>query len=73
MYYNDHSPAHFHAAYGGFEAVYRIDTLEIIKGGLPRRPNALVLEWAAQHRAELMGDWEKAREGAALAPIEPLE
>jgi hypothetical protein len=27
MYFNDHLPAHFHAEYGGLEAVYTIDTL----------------------------------------------
>lgn len=73
MYYNDHSPPHFHAGYGNFEAAFRIDTLEIIKGEMPRRPTALVLEWAAQHRTELMGDWDKARQGLVLSPIEPLE
>ncbi|MGH7740164.1 MAG: DUF4160 domain-containing protein [bacterium] len=73
MYFNDHSPPHFHARYGDFEAAFRIDTLEVIQGELPRRSNALVLEWAAQHRVELMGDWEKARDGTGLTPIEPLE
>lgn len=73
MYYNDHSPPHFHAKYAGQEAVYRIDTLEILWGELPRRPNSFVLEWAAIHRAELVDDWEKARQGLPLKPIEPLE
>jgi hypothetical protein len=73
MYYNDRFPAHFHATYAGHEATYKIDTLEMISGEMPRRPNALVLEWAAQHRAELTSDWEKARQGLGLTPIEPLE
>lgn len=73
MYYNDHSPAHFHASYAGHEAAFQIDTLEVISGGLPKRPNALVLEWAAQHRLELSANWKKARQGLALAHIEPLE
>jgi hypothetical protein len=73
MYYNDHSPPHFHATYAGREAVYRIDTLEILWGELPRRPNSFVLEWASIHRTELMDDWEKARQGVPLKLIEPLE
>jgi len=73
MYYNDHSPPHFHAKYAGQEAVYRIDTLEILWGELPRRPNSFVLEWASIHRTELMEDWEKARQGLPLKNIEPLE
>jgi hypothetical protein len=73
MYYNDHSPPHFHAKYADQEAVYRIDTLEILWGELPRRPNSFVLEWASLHRLELMDDWEKARQGLPLQTIEPLE
>ncbi|MDW8327745.1 MAG: DUF4160 domain-containing protein [Anaerolineales bacterium] len=44
MYYNDHLPAHFHAEYGEHEAVYVIETLETLRGELPRRAHALVLE-----------------------------
>jgi hypothetical protein len=73
MYFNEHSPPHFHALYGGNEASFTIDTLEILEGALPRRVNALVLEWAALHRAELRNDWDKARQGMSLDPITPLE
>lgn len=34
MYFNDHAPPHFHAEYGEFEAVYNIETLEILRGQL---------------------------------------
>ena len=37
MYYSDHAPPHFHAEYGEDEAVYVIETLELMRGGLPRR------------------------------------
>ncbi|MCP4612728.1 MAG: DUF4160 domain-containing protein, partial [Planctomycetes bacterium] len=30
MFYNDHSPAHFHAQYGEHEALYKIDTIEVL-------------------------------------------
>jgi len=40
---------------------------------LPRRALALVLEWAALHRTELRDDWQRARNGATLKEIEPLE
>lgn len=72
MFYNDHSPAHFHAAYGEFEALIAVDTLEVIAGSLPNRATALVLEWASLHRAELRVDWDKARQGLVLDSIEPL-
>lgn len=56
MYWRDHNPAHFHARYGDFEALVRIDTLGVIRGSLPKRALALVLEWASEHRAELNED-----------------
>lgn len=73
MYYNDHSPAHFHALYAEHEATLIIGTLEILSGNLPRRALALVLEWAALHRAELLSNWEKARAGFPLDSIVALD
>jgi len=73
MYYNDHSPPHFHANYSGSEALYEIETLRIYAGGLPRRVHSLVIEWADLHREELMADWRRARNGEPLVDIKPLE
>jgi Domain of unknown function (DUF4160) len=73
MYFNDHSPAHFHAEYGEHEALIDMDTLSVLRGELPRRALALVLEWAAFHRHELRADWERARRGTPLQPIAPLD
>ena len=73
MFYNDHAPAHFHAEYGGAEAIYDIDRLEVLRGKLPRRAHALVIEWATLHRGELRNDWGNARAGKPLQTIEPLE
>lgn len=69
MCYNDHMPPHFHAEYVDHEAIYEIETLDVARGGLPRRAHALVIEWASQHRTELHDDWERAR----LEKIEGLE
>jgi hypothetical protein len=73
LYFNDHAPPHFHAEYGGNEALYEIQTLQIYAGRLPRRAHNLVIEWADLHRAELLQDWEKARRGEPLADIKPLD
>jgi hypothetical protein len=73
FYYSDHEPAHFHAAYGEHEALIEIDTLAVLRGELPRRALALVLEWAALHRVELRTSWETARQGAPPSPIAPLD
>jgi hypothetical protein len=72
MYYNDHQPAHFHAAYGANEALYEFETLCRLQGTLPRRAHNLVLEWADSHRAELMANWNLARSGQPLVDIDPL-
>jgi hypothetical protein len=73
MYHNDHAPPHFHAAYGEFEAQIEIDSLAVLRGGLPRRALALVLEWASLHRDELRRDWDLARQGRPLRSIAPLD
>ena len=73
MYFNEHSPPHFHAEYGGDEALYEIRTLQVYAGRLPRRVHNLVLEWADLHRDELIADWETARAGKLPAQIEPLK
>lgn len=73
MYYNDHNPAHFHAEYAESEASFTINTLEVLEGEMPRRPRALVIEWASLHREELRANWQRARQGLPLHIIEPLE
>jgi hypothetical protein len=73
MHYNDHDPPHFHAVYVENEALINIDTLAVVRGELPRRALALVLEWAVTHRDELRRDWELARSGRTPMPIAPLE
>ena len=73
MFYNDHDPPHFHASYGEHEALLGVETLEVLRGALPRRALALVLEWAVLHRAELLEAWQLASRGEPPKRIEPLE
>lgn len=73
MYYDDHSPPHFHVRYAGQRALIAIDSLALIQGHLSPRALGLVMEWAAFHRAELMEDWQLAMSEAVLKPIKPLE
>jgi hypothetical protein len=73
MYFNDHHPAHFHAAYGEHEAVYIIDSLEVLRGTLPRRAHGMVVEWATIFRDDLRNNWILAREMEPLKSIDPLE
>ncbi|TSE27929.1 DUF4160 domain-containing protein [Tepidimonas aquatica] len=73
MYWDDHEPAHFHVTYGEYSAVYAIETLTMLRGALPRRAHAMVLEWAAAHRDELMEDWQRCQQRQPLLPIAPLD
>jgi hypothetical protein len=73
MFWREHAPPHFHALYAEFEAEIDIRTLEVIRGGLPKRALALVLEWAAEHRVELMEDWNLCQAKQLPKKIQPLE
>ncbi|MGC9964516.1 MAG: DUF4160 domain-containing protein [Syntrophobacteraceae bacterium] len=73
MYYNDHSPPHFHAEYAGGEVLIEIQTLRVLSGSISRRAHALVIEWADLHRNELSANWQRARDGEVLFGIESLE
>jgi len=47
--------------------------LKLIEGRLPKRVIGLVLEWAFEHRAELIENWQRAVAQEPLQPIPPLE
>lgn len=59
--------------YAEYEIIIDIRTLAIIKGSMPRRALALVLEWASMHREELMEDWKLCEKKQLPTKIAPLE
>jgi hypothetical protein len=67
-----HHRPHFHAAYGGHEAVFSIDTLDLIRGTLSRPQGRLVEAWGELRRAELVEDWRRLRAGERVRRIAPL-
>jgi hypothetical protein len=73
MYFEavEHDPPHFHAYYGEYEAVFAIDSLEVIKGWVPARIRGLVVEWAEIHRKELQKNWNLLKEDK-FKKIKPL-
>lgn len=73
MYYDEHAPPHFHAHYVSDAAVIEIDSLRVRSGFLPRRAMAMVLEWAAEHREQLMENWHLAEAHQPLNHVKPLE
>ena len=72
MFFGDHAPPHFHARYGGDEALIIIATGEVYAGSLPRRALRLVREWTDERRDELEADWALAESLKPLQWIEPL-
>jgi hypothetical protein len=72
MYHREHGVPHFHAVYAEHRASIAIETLEILGGSLPDRAYRFVREWADLHRDELAANWERARAGDRLDPIDPL-
>jgi hypothetical protein len=72
MYFDDHSPPHFHARAAGNQARIRIDNLEVLTNELPRKQLGLVRTWAAIHQVELEDNWRRARNDETLIQIEPL-
>ena len=73
MFYNDHAPPHFHVRYGKQKAVVGIEPVDLLMGMLTPKAKTLVLEWATLHQAELMANWELARQLVPLNKVEPLE
>ncbi len=59
MYFNNHFPPHFHAAYGEYIGVFDINSIEMIEGDLPPRAIKLVKEWAEKYKNELLEIWDK--------------
>ncbi len=72
MYYDDHSPPHFHARTGDYEIKVEIQA-GTVDGRFPSRALHHVLEWYTVHQSELLEDWELCRRREAPRQIEPLE
>jgi hypothetical protein len=72
IYWYDHTPPHVHARYAEHEVQIDIQKLSVLKGSLPKRALAMVLEWTREHQAELMSAWAEASSGMAPARIAPL-
>jgi hypothetical protein len=72
MFFDDHAPPHFHVEYAEFKALVNIKDLFIMEGCLPKRAEAMVLDWAAHHQSELIEDWNLCMKRSQPKPIQPL-
>ncbi len=69
LFFSDHPPPHFHVVYGEYNALFDIETLEIIEGDLPNRAQKMVIEWATRYQTELMDMWTE-QQFHKLPPLE---
>ncbi len=67
-----HKLPHIHAKYQGDEAVFSIETGEVLQGNLPPSKAKLVAAWIEIRREDLMANWELAVNGLSPLPIDPL-
>jgi hypothetical protein len=72
MYWDDHSPPHFHAKYAEYEITVNIHT-GVVEGKFPKRALKHVLEWYELHQDELVADWKLCQKNERPKSIEPLE
>lgn len=75
MYWLDtqkHKTPHFHARYGGQEAVYDLSGHRL-EGDLGRRVDRLIAEWCGENREEIRHAWECAIEGKEIPWVSPLQ
>ncbi len=72
MYFDDHLPPHVHVVHAEERAQIRIDPPGLLNGRLSPRALALVVEWAALHRSELMENWDLVQRRQPARKIEPL-
>jgi hypothetical protein len=67
-----HHLPHVHAMYAGDEAVFAIESADMIDGKIPRRQARMVEARIEIHRDELLADWGLAVRGSQVFPIDPL-
>lgn len=72
IYWEDHSPPHFHAKYNEFEIFVDIRKAVVIKGFFPAKELKLVLAWCEIYQDDLLNDWNLAKESKELVRIKPL-
>ncbi len=76
MFFHDnkeHKSPHIHIQYNEFEAIYEIQTGELLAGELPKKQAKLVEAWIEIRKEDLLADWILAVNGESLFEIAPLK
>ena len=69
MFFDEHNPPHFHAIYGEYNGMFELNPLQMTEGDLPKNAKRMVLEWAQEHKAELLKMWNEQN----ITKLPPLE
>ena len=72
MYYDDHTPPHFHVYYQNFKATFSIHTGQMIDGNFPPKQSVFVTAWTLLHEKELMANWKALVSGKEAEKVNPL-
>ena len=72
LYYLHHLP-HIHVKYAEMEAVFSIESGELLEGKLPKGKVKLIAAWIEIHCESLLADWQLAVSGQRVFPIDPLK
>lgn len=67
-----HHRPHVHAYYQNNIAIYSVDSIELINGGLPSKQRRLLEAWLELHQDELLENWQRLQAGKLPYKIAPL-
>jgi hypothetical protein len=67
-----HHRPHVHAYYQNSVAIYSVDSIELITGGLPPKQQRLLEAWLELHQDELLENWGRLQAGKLPYKIAPL-
>ncbi|MCL8385867.1 DUF4160 domain-containing protein [Xanthobacter aminoxidans] len=62
IYPDDHAPPHFHVRGAGLDAQIEIESLQVLRGCIPRNDLPGILAWAAENKALLIEKWKAFNE-----------
>ena len=71
-----HHQSHIHASYGNYDAVFSIETAELIAGAIPKKERRLVEAWIEMRKNELRMNWAQlntAKGKPSFFKIAPLQ
>jgi hypothetical protein len=58
LYDFDHNPPHFHAIFAEYEVLISINSLEVLKGAMPKPQLKKILKWAKYNQIQLLEEFE---------------